>query len=47
MTVKGIRTAVQLYEVPWQIPGMAALDDEFAADVPNHDIPPASPVSHS
>ena len=48
MTVKGIRTALQLYEVPWQVPGMASLDDEFAApDVANHDVSPAPPISHS
>ena len=29
--VKGIRTAVQLYEVPWQPPGTVSLDDEFAS----------------
>jgi class 3 adenylate cyclase/CHASE2 domain-containing sensor protein len=28
--VKGIRTAVQLYEVPWQPPGTVPLDDEFS-----------------
>lgn len=30
-TVKGIRTAVQVYEVPWRPPGAAGLDEEFAA----------------
>lgn len=31
VTVKGIRTAVQVYEVPWLPPGSAPLDKEFAA----------------
>jgi class 3 adenylate cyclase/CHASE2 domain-containing sensor protein len=48
MTVKGIRTVVQLYEVPWQVAGMAALEDEFATpDIANHNVSPAPPASHS
>ena len=48
MTVKGIRTVVQLYEVPWQVAGMAALEDEFASpDLANHDVSHAPPASHS
>ncbi len=27
--VKGIRSAVQVYEVPWRPPGASALEDEF------------------
>ncbi len=34
--VKGIRTAVQVYEVPWRAPGAALLEEEFAvATVPD------------
>ena len=30
VTVKGIRTAVQIYEVPWRKPGTPSLEEEFA-----------------
>jgi len=31
-TVKGIRTAVKVYEVPWRPPGSMSLDEEFFPD---------------
>jgi class 3 adenylate cyclase/CHASE2 domain-containing sensor protein len=31
VSVKGIRTAVQVYEVPWREPGSPPLEEEFAA----------------
>ena len=47
MTVKGIRTAVQLYAYV-ATSGSPALEDEFATPhIPTHDMPPASPVSHA
>jgi len=35
VTVKGIRTAVEVYEVPWRTAGAPPLEEEFAASVPD------------
>lgn len=35
VAVKGIRTAVQVYDVPWRAPGAPPLEEEFATAVPD------------
>jgi class 3 adenylate cyclase/CHASE2 domain-containing sensor protein len=41
VTVKGIRTAVQVYEVPWRLEGAPLLEDEFASSQATQPKPPA------
>lgn len=38
VNVKGIRTAVQVYEVPWRTAGGPALEEEFAAPAPERTV---------
>jgi class 3 adenylate cyclase len=41
-TLKGIATAVTIYEVPWRLPGMPPLEEELAAVASTPELVPAA-----